>query len=172
MNEAIRELTEFKEAKRGDRKGIWSCPYSSIGWEKVSDAFGQLRVLTIVPNEEDKISETELAFLANQYKWMNKSMGGPFGGKEAKRFLFIAPIFICIVGHFADKGQQVELLIEEDVNGKRVHVNSHFEFVIRRGDKRICIVEAKKDNMDQGLAQDLLGLEVLADVHELEPLIG
>jgi hypothetical protein len=33
----------------------------------------------------------------------------------------------------------------------------------------MCIVEAKKDDMDQGLAQDLMGLE---DLHGLNNVIG
>ena len=164
-------MSVYEEGKRGDHKGIWSCPYSPIGWGKVRGAFGPLQHLTIV-SKEDRLSDAEIDYLVGQYRWMRKSLGVPSGGKEAKRFLFIAPIFICIVGHFADLGERVELLIEEDVNGRRVKVNGHFEFVIKRGDKRICIVEAKKDDMEQGLAQDLLGLEVLADIDGLETVIG
>ncbi len=33
--------------------------------------------------------------------------------------------------------------------------HGHFEFVLRRGDKRGCIVEAKKDDMGQGMAQEI-----------------
>jgi hypothetical protein len=43
----------------------------------------------------------------------------------------------------------------------------HFEFVLRRGDKRVCIVEAKKDDMRQGMVQDLLGCEVAAEINHL-----
>ncbi len=171
LNELIGEYPEFKEAKRGDRKGIMSCPYSSIRWENVRHAFGDLQELRIVPTK-DKLSKIDIAFLVNTYQRMKISLGGLYGSKEAKFFLFIALIFIFIVGHFAHKNQKVELLIEENVNGKRVRANGHFEFVIKRGAKRICIVEAKKQDMDQGLAQDLVGLEVLADIHDLETVTG
>jgi hypothetical protein len=54
--------------------------------------------------------------------------------------------------------------VEEDLNGDYIKAHGHFEFVLRRGDKRVCIVVAKKDDMEQGMAQDLLGCEVAADI--------
>lgn len=36
--------------------------------------------------------------------------------------------------------------------------------MIRRKKKAVCIVEAKKDDMEQGMAQDLVGCEVAAEV--------
>jgi len=47
-----------------------------------------------------------------------------------------------------------------------------FEFVLRRGGKRVCIVEAKKDDMSQGMAQNLLGCEVAAEIGHLESVYG
>jgi hypothetical protein len=43
---------------------------------------------------------------------------------------------------------------------------------LRRGDKRVCIVEAKKDDMEQGLAQDLLGCEVASELGNLDVVYG
>lgn len=50
--------------------------------------------------------------------------------------------------------------------------HGHFEFVLRRGNKRVCIVEAKKDDMRQGMAQDLLGCEVAAEIDHLNLVCG
>ncbi len=36
----------------------------------------------------------------------------------------------------------------------------------------VCIVLAKKDDMEQGMAQNLLGCEVLADVENLDCALG
>ena len=44
--------------------------------------------------------------------------------------------------------------------------------MLRRGDKRVCIVEAKKDDMGQGMAQDLLGCEVAAEIDHLNVVYG
>jgi len=68
--------------------------------------------------------------------------------------------------------EDVRLLVEENVNGRQVQANGRFEFVICRGDKRIGIVEAKKDDMEQGMAQNLLGCEVLSDVEQLPVVFG
>lgn len=44
----------------------------------------------------------------------------------------------------------VQILAEEDIDGNRVHSHGHFEFVLKRGDKLLCIVEAKKEDLEQG----------------------
>ena len=81
---------------------------------------------------------------------------------------FIAPILI----HVSCLVQKVQILVEENVVGKRVHANGRFEFVLRCGTKRVGIVEAKKDDMDQGMAQSLVGCEALADVEQLDSVFG
>jgi hypothetical protein len=58
------------------------------------------------------------------------------------------------------------------LNGDFLQAQGHFEFVLRRGDKRICIVEAKKDDMRQGMAKDLLGYEVAAEIGQLDLVYG
>jgi hypothetical protein len=74
---------------------------------------------------------------------------------------------------FADAGAgEVTILVEEPVNGVRVTVHGHFEFVLQRGTKKIGIVEAKKEDMDQGTAQNLLGLEALSDIENLRFVCG
>ncbi|KAG2976541.1 hypothetical protein PC118_g13370 [Phytophthora cactorum] len=88
-------------------------------------------------------------------------------GKEAKRLHFIVPILACVCGLFDG---EVQILAEETVTGKRVHGDGSFEFVIERGSKRVCIVEAKRDDFQQGLAQAYVGCEVLADVEGLTKL--
>ena len=47
-----------------------------------------------------------------------------------------------------------------------------FEFLLERGNKRICIVEAKSHDIWQGLTQDLLGIEAVADVERLNCVYG
>jgi hypothetical protein len=61
-----------------------------------------------------------------------------------------------------------QIEVEEDLDGDFLKAHGHFEFVLRRGDKRVCIVEAKKDDMGQGMAQDLLGCEVAAEIGHLD----
>jgi hypothetical protein len=54
-----------------------------------------------------------------------------------------------------------------------VKANGHFEFMIKYDDNTVCIVEAKKDDMEQGLlAQALVGCDVAADVGGLDCVYG
>jgi hypothetical protein len=66
----------------------------------------------------------------------------------------------------------VQIEVEEDLDGDFLKAQCHFEFVLCRGDKRVCIVEAKKDDMRQGMAQDLLGCEVAAEIDHLDSVYG
>ena len=66
----------------------------------------------------------------------------------------------------------VQIEVEEDLDVYFLKAHGHFEFVFRRVDKRVCIVEAKKDDMSQGMAQDLLGCEVAAEIGHLDIVYG
>jgi hypothetical protein len=90
-------------------------------------------------------------------------------GHEAKRVHFIAPILIIVCAYF--KGD-VQILTEEVIDGNRVHAHGHFEFVLKRGNKRLCIVEVKEERIQQGKTQSLLGCESLCDVEELDVTYG
>ena len=62
----------------------------------------------------------------------------------------------------------VDIVIEEDLVGNFVKAHGHFEFMLRRGNKAVCIVEAKKDDIEQ----DLVGCEVAAEVGGLDIVNG
>ncbi|CAG8467282.1 437_t:CDS:1, partial [Ambispora leptoticha] len=49
-------------------------------------------------------------------------------GKEAKQLHFIAPILILV----CCKLDNVEILVEEDMDGKNVHINGKFEFMLKQ----------------------------------------
>ena len=66
----------------------------------------------------------------------------------------------------------VDIVVEEDLVGNFVKAHGHFEFMLRRGNKAVCIVEAKKDDVEQGMAQDLIGCEVAAEVGGLDIVYG
>jgi hypothetical protein len=71
----------------------------------------------------------------------DKCFGAITTGKEAKRLHFIAPILVCIC--FLLKGD-VKIVAEEDLVGNFVKAHGHFDFMLTRGTKAVCIVEAKK----------------------------
>jgi hypothetical protein len=97
------------------------------------------------------------------------SIGEVITGKEAKRLYFISPILVVVCSLF---NGDVRIKVEEDLIGKNVKANGHFEFMLERGNKRVCIVEAKKEDMEQGLAQSLIGCEVASDVDDIRIVYG
>ncbi|POM79041.1 Crinkler (CRN) family protein [Phytophthora palmivora] len=64
------------------------------------------------------------------------------------------------------------ILAEKSIVGKRVHGDGKFEFMIKRGSERLCIVKAKKTGMYQGRAQAYVGSEVLSDVEGLSTVFN
>ncbi|KAK5667467.1 hypothetical protein QVD99_006061 [Batrachochytrium dendrobatidis] len=73
---------------------------------------------------------------------------------------------------FATKCFDVQIEVEEDLNRDFLKAHGHFEFVLRRGKKRVYIVEAKKEDMDQGMTQNLIGCEVAAEIGHLDSVYG
>lgn len=80
----------------------------------------------------------------------------------------IAPVLWTVVYLIPD----VIINIEQKLNGKWVKAHGKFEFILTHGAKRICIIQAKKEDFEQGLAQNLLGCEVAADLDDAHEVYG
>jgi len=150
--------------KRKNRDVDSSVPYSSLSWADFEPILPMedfdLQAITV----PDKVVEQLHARLAQ----LRQVYGDIYTGKEAKRQLFIVAVIEAVCLLLGD----VTILVEEDVIGKNVRVHGRFEFVLKRGRKRISIVEAKRDDIPQGIAQNVAGLEALCDVEGLERTFG
>ena len=62
--------------------------------------------------------------------------------------------------------------MEEDLTGVNVKANGHFEFMLKRKDKIGFIVQAKHDGFQQGMAQNLVGMNIASDVTGLDVVYG
>jgi hypothetical protein len=116
----------------------------------------------------EDIPENIFNLLENYIAMVNKCFPD-LTGKEAKRLYFITPIVVAVCSAF---NGEVTIMVEEDMEGRRVKANGRFEMMIVKGNKRVCIVEAKKEDMEQGLAQCLLGCEVVADLDDMSIVYG
>lgn len=145
-----------------------SLGYSYAIWNQVKEFFP-----TVSGSVADSTSgglPTPLLTTLQQYlSYATIGMPSILGEPESRRVNFIASILIIVCAHF--KGE-VQILTEEDIEGVRVRAHGHFEFVLKRGDKRLCIVEAKEKKLLQGKTQSLLGCESLCDVEELAVTYG
>jgi hypothetical protein len=124
--------------------------YSYVSWEDIRSVYEPIICeMTIQPKEFPADD------LESLYKYLCRAtpLFGPIhSGKETKRLHFVAPILIHLGGLFNDT---MRILIEERIPGKNIHTDGNFEFVVQIGGKKMCIIEAKKDDMEQGMAQDL-----------------
>jgi len=156
LNKAMRKNKKYKKSED-------SIPFSFLKWdEELQNAFGEMPSYNLVPID---IPEDTLTLLETYLERCSISLRGPKQrGGEAKLLHFIAPIIICVCSLFEG---EIEITIERDMNGKQVKANGHFEFVLKRGNMRICIVEAKKEDMDKGTAQALVGCEVASELDQL-----
>lgn len=159
------ELNEILEGNAKKSKTNDSTAYSYVTWNQVKAVFNP----TYYVQQREKIDDAQLNFLAQYLSIAAKCFGDITTGKEAKRLHFIAPVLICVCILF--KGD-VDIVVEEDLIGNFVKAHGHFEFMLRHGNKAVCIVEAKKDDVEQGMAQDLVGCEVAAEVGGLDIVYG
>ena len=159
------ELNAVLEENAKKSKTNDSTAYSNVTWKQVESVFNPLKD----PLPRRDIDDAPLNFLAQYLSITTKCLGGIINGNEAQRLHFIAPILICVCNLF---NGDVDIVVEENLVGNFVKAHGHFEFMLRRGRKAVCIVEAKKDDIKQGMAQDLVGCEVAAEIGGLDIVYG
>jgi len=142
-----------------------SLGYSYANWEQVKKYF-PLVVGNLQTTTGEGLTQPPLTALQQYLSFATNCFGSISG---AKRSHLISPIIIIVGSYF---NGDIQILAEEDIEGNRVHAHCHFEFVLKRGDKRICIAEAKKDDILQAKTQCLVGCESLCDVENLSVSYG
>ncbi|ETO68347.1 hypothetical protein F444_14794 [Phytophthora nicotianae P1976] len=94
---------------------------------------------------------------------------------EATRVQFMSAIFEHVVHMFKKAGkdsERVRLSIQSKLAGSFVKANGVVDFLISRGKKTVCVVEAKDWNFKKGSAQSVLGMEVAAEINNEEHVYG
>jgi hypothetical protein len=159
------QLNEILGKNRKKSKSTDSTGYSYVKWTELKS------VLKTTPYVQPlkPMPDREFNILSQYLSFATKCFGPITSGKESQRLHLIAPIIICVCILF---NGDVQIKVEEDLYGNFLKAHGHFEFVLCRGNKRVCIVEAKKDDMGQGMAQDLLGCEVAAELDHLDTVYG
>jgi hypothetical protein len=142
-----------------------STAYSYVTWNQVKSIFNPTKFI----QPRKPMDDAQLEFLSKYLSFATACLGSIGGDKEAKHLHFIAPVLICVCILL---NGEVDIVVEEDLTGDFVKAHGHFEFMLRRGNKAVCIVEAKKEDFDQGMAQDLVGCEVAAEVGGLDIVYG
>ncbi|RAW20651.1 hypothetical protein PC110_g22906 [Phytophthora cactorum] len=169
-NQEANQKTTSEDAKKTNKKRKnhdidKTVGYSSLCWEDIKPIYNFDDSYDLQPSD---IPDADIALLLARIVDLRELYGQISDGKEAKRLFFIAPILETVSRLLGN----VRILVEEDVVGKNVLLKGRFEFVLKRGTKRISIVEAKREDMLQGVVQNVTGLEALADVENLTVAYG
>jgi hypothetical protein len=134
-----------------------STAFSAVKWVDVKNILGYVDY----EQYTKEVPATMLDQLHSQLLKIGVVFGSVSSGKEAKRLQFISPILLEVCALFEGR---VKITVEEDLEGVNIRTNGHFEYVLEVDGRKLCIVEAKKTDMEQGMAQALLGNETIADL--------
>jgi hypothetical protein len=146
---------------RCKKQGKDSTAFSDIKWINMKRVL-RLREYTQPVKE---VPEDVVDLLYSQLMKISVVFGSmPSGNEDAKRLQFISPILLEVCYLFEGK---VKISVEEDLKGRNIKANCHFEYILELEGHKVCIVEAKKDDIMQGMAQALLGDEVIADLENV-----
>ena len=164
---ALNQILEANKNSKERSNGENSTSYSSV---KPNELKGLLDPLIRDYKQGVKaLPDAKFEFLSELLAMTSTILGGVKYGNEAHRRHLIFQILLVVCTQFDG---QVQIKVEEELTGKNVKAHGHFEFMLQRGNKRVCIVEAKRENMDQGRAQCLIGCEVASDLDDLRVVYG
>ena len=147
-----------EEIRKSGKKEKSSTSFSKLSWAKLARAFPMDKLVLDITSVSIPSESQDLLY--EQLLAIHRLFGSVKSGKEAKLLQFISPILISVCQLLPS----VHISVEEDMSGVYVRANGRFEFVLEHKGKKVCIVEAKKDDMEQGQVQSLLGCEVVAEI--------
>jgi hypothetical protein len=162
---ALNQCLEASEYSKESRNGEISTPYFPVRYDEVKEVYEPITQsyrpdIKSIPDDDFDLLVRVLGIARTTF--------GPRRG-DAKRLYFIADILTVVCNLF---NGDVRIKVEQDLIGKNVNANAHCEFVLERGKKRVCIVQAKSGRMEQGLAECLIGCEILSDLNDLRVVHG
>lgn len=93
-------------------------------------------------------------------------------GNEHHVGQFVAAVLknVCVL-FCADDGE-VRLESEEWITGDYFKAHGRFDFAVKRNGEALCIIEVKKGDVEQGLAQNLVQMEASVDMDHLDTVCG
>jgi hypothetical protein len=168
------KLNKALESKRG-KDG--NTAFSAMEYEQLPKRFRTddgpvdsgpfFDLITNAAGIKDKVLDDIMSTIELK-NWVYKNLAA----NEATRIQFMSAVFEHVVHMFKNDSERVVLEVEAELVGKFVRSNGLVDFLIRRGKKAVCIVEAKDENFKKGAVQSILGMEVTADINNEEHVYG
>jgi len=167
---AILIQAEIDNAEKSRKKNLKeSLAYSSLNWSLIAPVYDH--IIHDYSQTVKEVPQETMELLHNYIVTLTRRLSSFITGKQSQRLHFIAPILVYVSELFGPQ-DNIQIVINEDLNGVNVKAYGNFEFMLKRNKKRICIVQAKKDDMEQGMVQDLVGMEVASDLNDLDTVYG
>ena len=163
-------ISQNKRFQTGDKTTIG---FSYLKWGDVEPVYKPLFKKVVIPRKP--FPEQYVNSLFDHLRYVQRALGGfHSGGNEAKRLYFIGAVLFYLVAILdkVDSSRPVNVLVEQPLKGENICVEGKFEFILERGNKKVCIIVAKKEDFDQGVTQDLLGCDAVADTESLNTVYG
>ena len=164
LNKCLEAAREKAEDRSNDEV---TTSLSSVKYEEVKSVFDPIMQSYI--QDIKALPAEKLESLSQFLAMTDTCISDIVVGDETQRLYFIFPILVVVCSLFDG---EVKIIVEKDLDGKNAKANGRFEFILQRGNKRVCIVQAKKDDMEQGRAHCLIGCEVASDLYNLRTVYG
>ena len=144
-----------------------TCSYSDIRWKNVQGIL-ILSPSTIIPQGSNFFTEDNADSIFTVLEELNKNTRTVQLVTELQSFVFIN----AIMSHVCSKFDGIQFLYEKEICGSYLQTKGRFELVIQKGSSVICLLEAKKEDMAQGMAQCLVGCEAVSDKDKCNIVYG
>lgn len=159
------ELNEiFRQSKRTNPDDDLR-KLSKKTWRSIENVF-QLKSYS---QPKGDIDERHLEFFKTYLNHATMCFKGVIGGSDSGRHHLITSILVCVCSLF---NGDVTLIMGEDLIGKEIEAQCHCDFILKRGNKAICIVQAKKGKFSKFTGKCLIGCELLAERYDLDVVYG
>lgn len=144
-----------------------SVAFANVTWQEVSSILRPTETNFLTPME---IPEAAFKILSDYTSFAAMSFElNVHESEDEQRLHFVAPILLCVCNLF--KGE-VKISADVSVSGHILRAHGRIDFVLKHGDKRIFVVEAKNQFLPEGMKGALLGCEVAAELGHLNNVFG
>lgn len=167
LNEALLNLrrkqlvssTADRKATGSKRKAVDTIACSAVKWARVEDVYGDWICLDDDAFPCQEFKDADVAATIEALKSQQEIFGPCVEQKEQRRKMGIATIMIGAAKLLNDKAVQVR--VEVPMKSAAVFSNGVADMLVSRNKKcKLLVVEAKKEDFDQGKAQDLVLMDV------------
>jgi hypothetical protein len=155
LNHVLEEVT-----RKGKRVNTRAKAFRATKWADVQNVLGYINY----KQGCREIPANVLDLLFAQLLKIGVVFGSVSSGKEETRLQFISPVLYEVCALFDGRAK---ISVQKELKGVNINTSGRFEYVLEVDGRRVCVVQAKKSDMERGMAQALLGAEIVAELDDV-----